>query len=111
MIVSLHNDIQKLKTKNEEAIDLAKQAMANSNEAQTLAEEAKVITNNNTHKINKMEQNIKTIETIQKEINNYKNKTTEEMKDMKNNVDANTKKITATNNQNKRHILYTRHHN
>merc|ERR1712240_390166 len=57
------------------------------------------IAKDNTHKINKVEQNIKTIENMQKEINNHKDETSDKMKDMKNNVDANTKNISATNSK------------
>ena len=42
-ITSLRNDIQKIKNNNEEIIKIAKQAKANSEEAQTKAEEAKEI--------------------------------------------------------------------
>ena len=98
-ITLLHNNIQKLKNNNEDAIDMAKQAITKSNKAQTIAEEAKEIAKDNTHKINKAEQDIKIIKNMQQEINTHKDETTDELKEMKGNMEQNTKKITATNNK------------
>merc|ERR1712240_916971 len=66
-------------------------------EAQSQANEAKEMAKDNTLKINKREQTVKTIENMQTDINNHKDETSEEMKDMNNIVDANTKNISATN--------------
>ena len=68
-ISSLHDDIQHLKTKHEEAIDLAKQAMATSAGAQNQANEAIEMTKDNSLKINKIEQKVKIIENMQTDIN------------------------------------------
>ena len=51
---------------------MAKQAIAKSNEAQTIAEEAKETSKDNNLKINKAEQDIKTIKNMQQEINKQK---------------------------------------
>ena len=98
-ITSLRNDIQKIKNNNEETIDMAKQAIAKSNEAQTTAEEAKETSKDNKLKINKAEQDIKTIKYMQQEINNYKVETSEEIKEMKSNMEQTKKDISAATNK------------
>ena len=98
-IASLRKDIQKIKNNNAEIIETVNQAKAKSEEAQATAEEAKGRSNDNKLKINKVEQDIKTIKTMQQEINNHKDETTEEIKEMKNSVNQNKKDISATNNK------------
>ena len=98
-IETIRNDIKKIKNNHQEIIETVNQAKAKSDEAQTTAEEAKVRSSENNLKINKVQQDIKTIKTMQQEINNHKDETMEEIKDMKSSVDQNKKDIAVTNNK------------
>ena len=96
-IETLRNNIKKIQNNHQEIIETVNQAKAKSEEAQTTAEEAKIKSNNNNLKINKVEQDIKTIKAMQQETNNHKDETMEEIKVMKCSVEQNKKDISVTN--------------
>ena len=73
--------------------------MATSAGAQNQANKAIEMAKDNSLKINKIEQKVKTIENMQTDINSQKDETAKEMKDLSNKIDINTKNLPTTNNK------------